>query len=179
MTSSIAWRLPEISENGSPVRHGILARLFLAISTPNLLKVLLASLGWVVDGMSGEASHCRAEVSTTQRGGSLWSRIFVRPSWRAVTLTRPPQPTTTFDAFQAESVIFDQLLVSQRALQGGPVTLQERSVAYVSDDRISYAQNGRMRPRRWTYHAGTHLGASDHFPLIATFRVGDGDDNER
>jgi hypothetical protein len=81
------------------------------------------------------------------------------------------RPRTTFDGYGSDSVIFDQLLVSRRALRGGPITLKEESVAYAFDDNIGYLEDGYMKPRRWTYHAGIPLGASDHFPLIATFRT--------
>jgi hypothetical protein len=84
---------------------------------------------------------------------------------------RASRSKTTFDAWQSESVVFDQLLVSRRALRGGPIALRESSVTYAFDDRIGYLRDGHMRPRGWSYDPGRPSGASDHFPLIATFRA--------
>ncbi len=47
---------------------------------------------------------------------------------------------------------------------------EEGSVRYAVD-HIGYRADGYMRPRRWAYNNGVPSGASDHFPLIATFRV--------
>ncbi|WP_437901296.1 endonuclease/exonuclease/phosphatase family protein [Sorangium sp. So ce124] len=88
-----------------------------------------------------------------------------------------PRPRTTFNVWPP--VLFDQLLVSGRALRGGPITLRERSVAYAADDETtSLTPSGYRRPLPWTYTAGSGSGASDHFPLVAIFRMngGTGDD---
>jgi hypothetical protein len=81
---------------------------------------------------------------------------------------------TTFNA--SPPVLLDQLLVSGRALRGGPITLQEASVDYRCIGGIAAAgEGGHKRPAPWTYAAGRGSGASDHFPLVATFRM-NGDD---
>src|SRR5262249_36286636 len=85
----------------------------------------------------------------------------------------PSRPKTTFDAYDFASVVFDQLMVSERALRGGPISLQEGSVAYAYDDSTAYRKDGYLRPKPWPYYAGVPSGASDHFPLVATFRVCD------
>jgi hypothetical protein len=74
-------------------------------------------------------------------------------------------------AFPSTSVIFDQLLVSARALRGGPISLQERSVGYASNTTIGIPEDGYMRPKQWSFQGGIPSGASDHFPLVATFRA--------
>jgi hypothetical protein len=89
---------------------------------------------------------------------------------------RAEQTKTTFDAYDSKggalSVVFDQLLVSRRAIVDGPITLRERSVAYAFDAGIGYhLPDGHRRPAAWRYNAGAPTGASDHFPLIAEFVV--------
>jgi len=83
------------------------------------------------------------------------------------------RPKTSHD--DSPGVIYDQLLVSGRVLKHGPITLHERLIGYHHNDDIAYRTgNGVLRPQRWTYanHA-TFAGASDHFPLLATFRIRD------
>lgn len=79
------------------------------------------------------------------------------------------RPKTSHDV--SPGVIFDQLLVSSRALRNGPIALRERSVGYQWNNVIAYRLGtGVLRPRRWEYADETAFsGASDHFPLLATF----------
>ena len=79
------------------------------------------------------------------------------------------RPKTSHDT--SPGVIFDQLLVSGRVLRNGPITLNEHSVEYHSNDVIAYRTGtGVLRPRRWEYtDNATFSGASDHFPLVVTF----------
>jgi endonuclease/exonuclease/phosphatase family metal-dependent hydrolase len=80
-----------------------------------------------------------------------------------------PRPMTTFNG--AVPVLLDQLLVSGRALRGGPITLQEASVGYPCPGGIAAATDGgHKRPLPWN-EAGRGSGASDHFPLVARFRI--------
>ncbi|WP_437617457.1 endonuclease/exonuclease/phosphatase family protein [Sorangium sp. So ce1151] len=109
-------------------------------------------------------------------------RFLAEPDWWETVEARgdayrAPRPRTTFNA--SPPVLFDQLLVSGRALRGGPISLRESSVAYAADDETaSVTSRGYRRPLRWNYGEGSGSGASDHFPLVATFRMngGTGDD---
>lgn len=74
------------------------------------------------------------------------------------------------------SVIFDQLLVTERAITGGPLMLQERTVDYAFDESIGHHlsdgdRHGDRRPLPWSFQDGVARGASDHFPLTAKFVV--------
>lgn len=84
---------------------------------------------------------------------------------------RASRTKTTYDAYNTVSVVFDQLLVSSRAIRGGPIMLQEKTVQYEFDHRIGRLQRGHLRPRAWSYEAENPAGVSDHFPLTARFRV--------
>jgi endonuclease/exonuclease/phosphatase family metal-dependent hydrolase len=79
------------------------------------------------------------------------------------------RPATTFDC--SPPVIFDQLLVSARALKGGPIRLQEQSVQYPCRPPLGTVnRNGKHSPDRWQYESpGNYTGVSDHFPLFAVF----------
>lgn len=83
------------------------------------------------------------------------------------------RPRTTFNA--SPPVIFDQLLVSGRALSGGPITLRETSIAYPCQELISWqTSSGYRRPAPWIHDTNSKLGASDHFPVVARFRMNGG-----
>jgi hypothetical protein len=84
---------------------------------------------------------------------------------------REPRPKTSHDSQPA--VLFDQLLVSGSALRGGPLELRETTVGYHCDPVASrHKQSGALVPIRWEYVPGeTPVGASDHFPLVATFEI--------
>jgi predicted extracellular nuclease len=84
-----------------------------------------------------------------------------------------PRPMTTYA--DPPPVLLDQLLVSGRALRGGPITLLEQTVGYPCAGVAVPAAGGHKRPARWTYAGGQGSGASDHFPLVATFRINGGD----
>ena len=79
------------------------------------------------------------------------------------------RPKTTHDC--SPPVVYDQLLVSGRALRGGALRLREKSVSYYCDANTSHFNSrGVLRPHRWAYDADTGAsGTSDHFPLLATF----------
>ena len=78
------------------------------------------------------------------------------------------RPRTSHDA--SPPVIFDQLMVSGRALRNGPVTLEEQSVRFHIDQDT--ATSGNLKPRRWEYlNANNYQGCSDHFPLVARFVI--------
>lgn len=117
----------------------------------------------------GEAASCLYNTA--------W-RFLAEPDWWEVVEARgdayvASRPRTTFNA--SPPVLFDQLLVSGYALRGGPITLRESSVAYAADDATtSSTSSGYRRPLPWTYGAGSGSGASDHFPLVATFRMNGG-----
>jgi len=115
---------------------------------------------------------------------ALWSggtpAYLYNTAWRAMTEPalweetnvagyEEPRPKTSHDA--SPSVIFDQLLVSSRALRSGPITLREHSVGYPWNNVVAQRSGtGVLRPRRWAYtDETTFSGASDHFPLAATF----------
>ena len=88
---------------------------------------------------------------------------------------RASRARTTLDYYDKErpvSVVFDQLLVTARAIAGGPIMLQEGTVDYAFDDIIGHhLPDGDRRPRRWSFIGGVARGASDHFPLTAKFLV--------
>lgn len=69
--------------------------------------------------------------------------------------------------------VFDQLLVSGRALRNGPLTLQEKTLDLFRNHRtLKQSTAGTLRPRKWNYVSQSeHDGSSDHFPLLATFTV--------
>lgn len=81
------------------------------------------------------------------------------------------RPRTSHDASPA--VIIDQLLVSGRALRGGPIRLKEASDRYHVDGDTSIRKgSGNLVPARWRYEdAGSFSGSSDHFPLLAEFGI--------
>lgn len=85
-----------------------------------------------------------------------------------------PRPMTTYA--DPPPVLLDQLLVSGRALRGGPITLLEQTVGYACAGVAVPAAGGHKRPARWTYAEGRGSGASDHFPVVATFRINGGND---
>ena len=115
---------------------------------------------------------------------ALWSRAtpayLYNTAWRSMTEPRlweetnvsgyeEPRPKTSHD--DSPGVIYDQLLVSGRALRNGPITLRECTVEYHWNTVIAIRKStGVLRPHRWSYtDAVTFAGASDHFPLLATF----------
>lgn len=67
------------------------------------------------------------------------------------------------------ATVFDQLLVSGRALRNGPLTLRERTLnLFHNHARTCRASStGVLRPCKWDYVSDQ--GSSDHFPLLATF----------
>lgn len=83
-----------------------------------------------------------------------------------------PRPMTTYA--EQKPVLFDQLLVSGRALRGGPIALLEQTVGYHCAGVAVPAAGGHKQPARWTRAEGQ--GVSDHFPLVATFRMIGGHD---
>lgn len=115
---------------------------------------------------------------------ALWSQAtpayLYNTAWRAVTEPslweeasvsnyEEPRPKTSHD--DSPGVIYDQLLVSGRALKNGPIRLREGKVAYHWNAVLGYRTGtGVLRPHRWSYtDPATFEGASDHFPLLATF----------
>lgn len=85
---------------------------------------------------------------------------------------RPNRPRTSHDSKPA--VVYDQLLVSGAALRGGPITLLEETVHYHCDtDTSTRDKSDSLLPFRWSYagNPASGCGASDHFPLAATFRI--------
>lgn len=104
---------------------------------------------------------------------TAWSFLSEPDAWEVVeaggATYEAPRPMTTLNA--SPPVVFDQLLVSGRALRGGPITLLEASVAYPCTGGLAVAaEGGHKRPAPWKYVTGRGAGASDHFPLVATFR---------
>jgi hypothetical protein len=91
----------------------------------------------------------------------LWETVEANPE-----TYKPSRPRTSFDR---PPKLYDQLLVSGRALRGGPITLIEGTVTY-HIDVDTCGEN--LKPLRWNYQEGTMpMGASDHFPLLSTFRI--------
>ena len=83
---------------------------------------------------------------------------------------RPPlRPTTSFDSSPPK--LYDQVLVSGRALRSGPITLLESSVSYYVDQDTC---SKNLKPLRWDYQDGKGTGVSDHFPILSTFRINGG-----
>ena len=84
----------------------------------------------------------------------------------------PPEPrpkTTHVDG----NLVWDQLMVSGRALKNGPIRLLERTVDYHRDARTSrHNKLGILKPVRWAYQdAARNSGTSDHYPLVAEFEI--------
>lgn len=82
-----------------------------------------------------------------------------------------PRPKRTHDRGY---VVWDQLMVSGKALRDGPIRLAEKTVAYYHNEGVNaeYNQNGAMCPIRWEYHdQGNCRGASDHYPVLAEFEI--------
>jgi endonuclease/exonuclease/phosphatase family metal-dependent hydrolase len=81
-----------------------------------------------------------------------------------------PRPKTTVSASFS---VFDQIMVSAAALRRGPIELVEGSVCCACTAVTSeHNARGILRPRRWEEAApGSFVGASDHFPLLATFII--------
>lgn len=115
-----------------------------------------------------------AMATTRLLYNTAW-RFVCEPDYYEDTL-RPnyqePRPKTSFGE-KAHDAILDQLLVSGRALRGGPLSLRERTVCYHHDQWTElYTPTGALRPREWRYHGPSDSsGASDHFPLLAEFVV--------
>lgn len=78
---------------------------------------------------------------------------------------RVPRPRGSFDS--SPPVIFDQIMVSGRALRNGPITLVEDSVYYYTDPPAATQPN--LKPQRWD--SNSFVGASDHLPLVAKFTI--------
>ena len=80
-----------------------------------------------------------------------------------------PRPKTTHGI--QRPVVFDQLLVSGRALQNGPIRLREASIEYLWDQATSRRNNrGELQPFAWKWRSARDFeGVSDHFPLLARF----------
>ncbi|AGP38810.1 hypothetical protein SCE1572_32600 [Sorangium cellulosum So0157-2] len=87
---------------------------------------------------------------------------------------RASRARTTLDYYDKErpvSVVFDQLLVTERAIAGGPVVLQEGTIEYAFNTIGHHLPDGDRRPTRWSFIGRVARGASDHFPLTAKFLV--------
>jgi hypothetical protein len=70
--------------------------------------------------------------------------------------------------------MFDQLLVSGRALRGGLLRLLESEVQFVAVDQVTsrHTPSGVLVPASWRYVSDQEFtGSSDHFPLAALFEV--------
>jgi len=82
-----------------------------------------------------------------------------------------PRPKRTQDG--NKYVVWDQLMVSGRALRNGPIKLIEKSVDYHRDLRNSTCKpNGALCPIRWSYSGpGQFEGASDHYPVVTEFEI--------
>jgi len=82
---------------------------------------------------------------------------------------RESRPKTTLETWPP--VIYDQLIVSRRALRDGPIELREASVS-VHHGHEGHTSHGNLVPRGWVDGgSGGANGASDHFPLLAVFDV--------
>lgn len=83
---------------------------------------------------------------------------------------KDPRPKRSHDGAY---VVWDQLMVSGRAMKNGPLRLIEKTVDYYRDGHNSvYNKCGSVCPIRWTYQApGKYSGASDHYPVTAEFAV--------
>lgn len=82
-----------------------------------------------------------------------------------------PVPKTSWEK---QFAIFDQILVSRAALLGQPLRLRESSVRYhVSPTVAGIRRSGVLKPLPWIIDPQTNQprGASDHFPLLASFDV--------
>lgn len=83
-----------------------------------------------------------------------------------------PRPKTSHG--EGEWLIFDQLMVSARALRNGPIELLEKTVEYSCQDKLTSRRTNRgtLRPLGWQVATdGSFVGTSDHFPILAVFRA--------
>jgi hypothetical protein len=114
-----------------------------------------------------------SQASPAHLYNTAWRSLPEPVLWEAAQQSgyRDPRPKTSHDS--SPPVLFDQLLVSGRALKSGPLQLREASVGYHFDSVNSiWTRSGRLTPARWTEASpGNWTGASDHFPLTAVFTV--------
>ncbi len=130
------------------------------------------------DAGLGGHQHFNSVFTTMSTPRLLYNtawRFVCEPDYYEDTLRpdyREPRPKTSFGE-KAHDAILDQLLVSGRALRGGPLSLRESTVCYYHDRRTElYTPTGALRPREWKYRGPSDSsGASDHFPLLAEFVV--------
>ena len=121
-----------------------------------------------VSNVSGPSGAKRRK--TRYSGGGRNYITCAKPNSWGGTKGPEPRPKRTH---AAKTVVWDQLMVSGRALKNGPVTLIEETVDYHRDRRNSrYNARGVLVPIRWDYQGpGVATGASDHYPVVAEFAI--------
>jgi endonuclease/exonuclease/phosphatase family metal-dependent hydrolase len=104
---------------------------------------------------------------------TAWKIMTEPESWEVASQPRyiESRPKTTCGSSGA--YVFDQLLVSGRALRNGPLTLLETTVSlFQHPSTVTTSKTGKLHPRKWYFiPPSDYGGSSDHFPLLSTFTV--------
>jgi endonuclease/exonuclease/phosphatase family metal-dependent hydrolase len=102
-------------------------------------------------------------------------RLLTEPDyWEVASQPHYQEPRPKTSHGEGKWLIFDQLMVSGRALRNGPIELVEKTVEYHCQDQVTSRRTNRgaLRPLPWrTAPGGGFVGTSDHFPLLAVFRL--------
>lgn len=94
--------------------------------------------------------------------------------WEVASQAHYQEPGPKTSHGEGDWLIFDQLMVSARALRNGPIELLEKSVEHSCQENLTSRRTNRgtLRPYGWQSRVdGTYAGTSDHFPILAVFRV--------
>ncbi|MGH7140164.1 MAG: endonuclease/exonuclease/phosphatase family protein, partial [Pirellulales bacterium] len=102
-------------------------------------------------------------------------RFMTEPDfWEEARLPHYQEPRPKTSHGKGAWLIYDQLLVSAGALRTGPIELVEKSVQYHCQNNLTSRRTNRgaLRPLPWqTAAGGGYVGTSDHFPLLAVFKL--------
>jgi endonuclease/exonuclease/phosphatase family metal-dependent hydrolase len=102
---------------------------------------------------------------------TAWRFMGEREYWAVASQPGYREQTPTSSHGESGDSLFDQLLVTKRALKDGPLELQEDTVQFICEAATArHNRYGVVRPRSWEYNGGTPAGSSDHFPLVASFK---------
>lgn len=105
---------------------------------------------------------------------TAWRFLTEPDYWEEATAPHYQEPRPKTSLGKDKWLIYDQLMVSGRALRNGPIELFEKTVEYYCEDQLTSRRTnrGRLRPAAWqTAAGGGYAGSSDHFPLLAVFKL--------
>lgn len=102
---------------------------------------------------------------------TAWRFLTEPLTWEQRVRSRPENRPKR--SFATGFFVWDQLLVSGRALENGPIRLLEKTVGYhLGDMNSERDRRGVLRPVKWWYNTvSDYRGASDHYPLVAEFEI--------